>query len=189
MSSGVIALPNVQIKVIDLSDPTTPTQVATLQPMSGSETMRALVTDERALLVSGREVYDVSDCENPVLKGEIQWPGVTPWPMGGYHDVRISHDGKKVYAGIFANEADLSDLDDTSTWKIRNFTCDLIAPKNGGTPAGSDQCQGAYSSLTSSNGPMGPTSTGTARGCTSGIRVSRRPVPRPCESSISRWTR
>lgn len=141
MTSGGAPLPNVQIKVIDLSDPTAPTEVRTLQTASGSETMRALVTGERALLVSGRSVFDIRDCENPVLKGEIEWPGIAPWPAGAYHDIRVSHDGKKVYAGLYAIEVDISDLEDPSTWRIKNHTCTLLAQESGSEP---EQCEAAY---------------------------------------------
>ncbi len=121
------------INVIDLSDPANPTQVGdplpTFAPAHGSssETLRAVVTDERAVMVSGSGVYDIRDCEKPVVKGQIQWPGVVPWPAGKSHDIRISDDGKKVYAGLFVVEADITNLDDPSTWTVQDRSCDVAA--------------------------------------------------------------
>ena len=140
MTRGTVPDPSVEIHVIDLSDPTAPRDVRTLQPMSSSETMRTFVDGERAILVNGRAVYDIRDCENPVQKGDIAWPGVGVWPAGGYHDVRISHDGKTVYAGIYAIEADISNLDDPNTWTIRNHSC-AIAGQESGNPDQIQTCQ------------------------------------------------
>ena len=140
MTRGAAPDPTVTIQVYDLSDPAAPTLVRELQPMSSSETMRTFVNEERALLVNGRAVYDVHDCENPAHLGDIAWPGVTPWPAGGYHDVRISHDGKTVYAGIYAIEADISNLADPNTWTIRNHTC-AIAAQESGNPGGVETCE------------------------------------------------
>src|SRR5262249_53966100 len=131
MTRGATPDPTGEIHVIDLSDPKTPVDIPTLQPMSSSETMRTVGNGERPILLNGRAVYDVRDCENPVLKGDIAWPGVGVWPAGGYHDVRISHDGKTVYAGIYAIEADISNLDDPNTWAIRNHSCAIAAQESG----------------------------------------------------------
>src|SRR5262245_52335886 len=50
MTRGPDSDPNVQIEVVDLSDPTAPRVVRTLQPMSSAETMRTFVNSERSLL-------------------------------------------------------------------------------------------------------------------------------------------
>src|SRR5262249_19182475 len=90
-----------QLHVIDVSDPANPREVRALPLQSGSESMRTVVTNERALLVSGSSVYNIRDCLNPVLLGEIPWPAVS---MPGIpsrvlpHDIRINHTGTKVYA-------------------------------------------------------------------------------------------
>lgn len=119
-----------RIWVIDVSDPTNPTEVGDVPAFGGSETMRAVVTDERAVLVSGRGVYDISDCENPVVKGEIQWPAlqIPGVPTGLLpHDIRVNHAGTKVYASFGMWEVDITDLDDPSTWTVTNHTCDVAA--------------------------------------------------------------
>jgi hypothetical protein len=130
------------INVLDMTDPTAPRHIGTLPVFtpadgSGSETMRAITIDEhehksrgvgsRAVLVSGSGVYDIRQCHKPVVKGQIDWPGVLPWPASASHDVRVSHDGTKVYAGLFVVEADITELDDPSTWTVRNHTCGVAA--------------------------------------------------------------
>jgi hypothetical protein len=127
------------IKVIDLKNPTNPVEVMTLTPAGSngaggtSETMRVVATrarpgfPARALLASGSSVYDIRDCDNPVHKGDIQWPGILPWPAGLSHDIRISLDGTKVYAGIGAVIADISDLDHPENWTVANETCRVAA--------------------------------------------------------------
>ena len=107
--------------VIDVSDPAKPVEVGSVPVQSGSETMRAVVTRERAVLVSGSSVYDISNCLHPVLAGEIQWP---PLRLPGIptrlvpHDIRVNREGTKVYASFGLWEADISNLLDPSTWKI-----------------------------------------------------------------------
>ena len=53
---------------------TFPVQTDEEPPVGGSESMRAQTVDGRAVLVSGRGVYDISNCEDLVKKGEIPWP-------------------------------------------------------------------------------------------------------------------
>jgi hypothetical protein len=123
------------IRAYDVSDPAHPTQTAevpTFTPAHGSttETMRAVTTDERAILVSGTGVYDIRDCEHPTLIGKINWPGMLPWPAGLSHDVRVSFDGKKAYTGLGVVEADISDLYHPDTWKVTNYTCAVAAQYN-----------------------------------------------------------
>ena len=68
------------VYVIDVSDPAKPVEVRSVPVKYASETMRVVVTNERAVLVSGSSVYDIRDCLNPVLMGEIKWP---PLAIGG----------------------------------------------------------------------------------------------------------
>src|SRR5262245_8957654 len=46
------------IVVVDLSNPANPVEVGSVPGFGTSESMRAIVTNERAILVSGRAVYD-----------------------------------------------------------------------------------------------------------------------------------
>jgi hypothetical protein len=120
--------------VIDMTDPTKPVEVTSVPVHSGSETLRAVVTDKRAVLVSGSSVYDISDCLHPVLAGEIQWP---PLSVPGVpvrllpHDIRVNHAGTKVYASFGLWEADITNLHDPSTWKVTDHRCELAAQEQG----------------------------------------------------------
>ncbi|MEX0665981.1 MAG: hypothetical protein WD598_14595 [Acidimicrobiia bacterium] len=122
-----------RILVIDVSDSTNPTEVGSVPTFGASETMRAVVTDDRAVLVSGSGVYDISDCENPAVKGQILWPSVGLTGINVNllpHDIRIDHGGNKVYASFGVWEVDITDLDDPSTWTITNHWCDVLAQYN-----------------------------------------------------------
>ena len=118
------------IKVYDLTDPANPVHTADLPvfaPMHGSssETMRAVAARDRAILISGTGLYDISNCAHPVVKGQIPWPGLLPWPAGLSHDIRITFDGRKVWAGLGVVEADIDNLNDPSTWVVKNHTCEV----------------------------------------------------------------
>jgi hypothetical protein len=118
------------VYVIDMRDPAKPVEVTSVPVKSGSETMRVVVTDKRSVLVSGSSVYDVSDCLHPVLKGEIQWP---PLSLPGVpvrllpHDIRVNHAGTKVYGAFGVWEADITNLQDPSTWTVIDHRCELAA--------------------------------------------------------------
>ena len=120
--------------VVDVSNPATPVEVASLPVQSGSETMRTVVTRERAVLVSGSSVYDISNCLYPRLAGEIQWP---PLRLPGIpsrlspHDIRINRAGTKVYASFGVLEADITNLNDPSTWTVTDHRCELAAQQPG----------------------------------------------------------
>ncbi|MCZ2244230.1 hypothetical protein, partial [Neisseria meningitidis] len=62
------------IKAFSLADPLKPVETDEEMSIGGSESMRAHTVDGRAVLVSGKGVYDVSNCEDMVKKGEIAWP-------------------------------------------------------------------------------------------------------------------
>lgn len=123
-----------EVHVVDVSDPAQPVQVKSIPVQSGSETMRAVINDERAVLVSGSSVYDISDCLDPVLVGEIPWP---PLRMEGIpsrmlpHDIRVNHGGTKVYASFGLWQADISDLSDPSSWTVTDHRCELAAQQPG----------------------------------------------------------
>ena len=125
------------IEVYDVSNPEAPVLKTTLTaaPSTGggdtSETLRVVPTennpDTPALLAAGSSIFDISDCDSPVHKGDIQWPGELEWPAGLSHDIRISHDGTKVYASIGVVIADISDLDNPDNWNAVNYSCDIAA--------------------------------------------------------------
>lgn len=125
------------VYVIDVSNPAKPAEVGSIPVKYASETMRVTVTKDRAVLVSGSSVYDISDCLHPKLKGEINWPplsiGNAP-PLGGGggrgilpHDLRVSRDGTKVYGSQGLWQVDISNLDDPKTWTIKDFRCEILA--------------------------------------------------------------
>jgi hypothetical protein len=120
-----------QISVIDVSDPTKPVVVgAPLPAHNGSETLRVVVTKERAVMVSGSSVFDVSDCLHPRLLGEIKWPDTTLPGVARKnlpHDIRLNHAGTKVYASFGLWEVDLANLNDPNSWKITDHRCELAA--------------------------------------------------------------
>lgn len=125
------------VHVIDVRNPRKPVEVGTIPVKYASETMRAVTTGDRAVLVSGSSVYDIANCLKPQLKGEIAWPplsvGVSP-PNGGGggtgllpHDLRISPDGTKVYGSLGLWEVDISNLDDPATWSIADLRCEVLS--------------------------------------------------------------
>lgn len=128
-----------EIHAVDVSDPSNPTPLRSVPVFAsgrpqlggdathGSETLRAVVTKKRAVLVSGGSVYDIRDCENPVYKGQISWANGVYEPGGEAHDIRISKDARTVYATFGLKEADISNLDDPTTWTVRDHTCDIEA--------------------------------------------------------------
>jgi hypothetical protein len=126
-----------QVYVIDVRNPARPVEVGSIPVKYASETMRVVAAPDRAVLVSGSSVYDVSDCLNPKLKGEIRWPplsvGVLP-PYGGGggrgllpHDLRISRDGRTVYGSLGLWKVDISNLDDPETWQVADLRCEILA--------------------------------------------------------------
>ena len=123
-----------QVYVVDVSDPAKPVEVGSVPVQSGSETMRVVVTDKRAVLVSGSSVYDIADCLHPVLMGEIQWP---PLSLPGVaarlvpHDIRVNHAGTRVYASFGLWEADISNLRDPKSWTVTDHRCELAAQQPG----------------------------------------------------------
>ncbi len=118
------------IRAYNLGDPMNPVQTDETPALGGSESMRAMTTDSRAILVSGRGVYDISNCEKIVFKGQIDWPS-TAAAMGLYmlatssHEIAISHDAKRVYSGLGFAIAHIEDLDHPQTWRVDDWQCEM----------------------------------------------------------------
>jgi len=107
------------VAVIDASDPTSPRHVQTLRTegaLATGETLHAVETPERSLLVVGEygnvgkadvpmDVYDVTDCAEPVLLETFRWPENT-------HNLTITGDGRYVFATQPLQVADLAPLFD-----------------------------------------------------------------------------
>lgn len=149
------------VYVIDVNDPAKPVNLRSVPVLYGSESMRAVVNKDRAILVSGSSVYDIKDCLNPVLLGEIKWPplsvGISP-PLGGGggtgilpHDLRVNHAGTKVYGSLGLWEVDISNLKDPNSWKVTDYRCEILSQSpgpwqgihQGAGKAGLDLCEDA----------------------------------------------
>lgn len=123
------------IKAYSLADPRFPVETDEETALGGSESMRAKTVDGRAILVSGSGVYDISNCEDMVLKGEIEWPSENA-QLGNYgralssHEIAISHDAMRVYSGLGFNIAYIGDLEHPETWTVKNWSCEMSAQSN-----------------------------------------------------------
>ncbi|MBC2667835.1 hypothetical protein ACFOON_01035 [Novosphingobium piscinae] len=119
------------VSVVDVRNPRKPVVVGAPLPVRNStETMRTVVTAERAILVSGSSVYDIRDCLHPKLAGEIKWPDTTLPGIARKnfpHDMRINRTGTKVYATFGLWMADITNLRDPGSWTITDYRCDLAA--------------------------------------------------------------
>lgn len=108
------------VAVVDVSDPTNPRHVQTLRTAGAtdtSETLHAVETPERDLLVVGRygntpgappnpmDVYDVTNCAAPVLLASFDWPE-------NIHNLTISGNGRYVYGTQPLQVVDLAPLFD-----------------------------------------------------------------------------
>jgi hypothetical protein len=108
------------VAVVDVSDPTAPKHVSTLRSRGAtdtSETLHAVETPERSLLVVGRygnfpgqapnpmDVYDVTDCASPVLLAAYDWPE-------NIHNLTISGNGRYVFGTQPLQAIDLAGLFD-----------------------------------------------------------------------------
>lgn len=120
-----------KITVIDVSDPKKPVIVGEPLPAHmNSESLRVVVTPQRAVMVSGSSVFDVSDCRHPKLLGEIKWPDTTVPGVARKnlpHDIRVNREGTKVYASFGLWEVDLGNLADPASWKITDHRCTIAA--------------------------------------------------------------
>lgn len=120
-----------RITVIDVRNPAKPVVVgAPLPTKNGSESLRLVVTADRAVMVSGSTVFDIGDCLHPKLLGEIAWPDTTLpgiWRKNLPHDIRINRAGTKIVASFGLWEADISNLADPKSWKVTDYRCELAA--------------------------------------------------------------
>jgi len=118
------------IKAYSLADPLKPVQTDEVPTVGSTESMRAHTVEGRAILVSGRGVYDISNCEKMVKKGEIAWPSANAM-LGFYvgalssHEIGISHDAKRVYSGLGFNIAFIDDLEKSASWTVKNWSCEM----------------------------------------------------------------
>ncbi|WP_373077365.1 hypothetical protein [Zhongshania sp.] len=119
-----------------LADPLKPVKTGEEPSIGGSESIRAKTVGDRAVLVAGNGVYEIGetgkgDCKLE-KKGEIDWPSANS-DLGLYvaatssHEIAISHDAKRVYSGLGFVVADISNLDLSETWSVRNWTCEMNA--------------------------------------------------------------
>jgi hypothetical protein len=119
------------IQAWSLEDPLNPRMTDEVPTIGASESMRARTVDGRAILVSGGGVYDISNCEKLVLKGEIKWPSIN-YQNGLYvaalsgHEISISHDAKRVCSGVGFAVAHIDDLEKSDTWQVKQWTCELL---------------------------------------------------------------
>jgi hypothetical protein len=118
------------IKAVSLADPLNPVQTDEAATFGGSESMRAQTVADRAILVSGRGVYDISNCEKIVKKGEIAWPSMNAQTGNlmralSSHEIGISHDAKRVYSGLGFNIAYIEDLEKPETWTVKDWSCEM----------------------------------------------------------------
>jgi hypothetical protein len=120
-----------QISVIDVRNPAKPAVVGEPIPVHmNSESLRLVVTKDRAVMVSGSSVFDIADCLHPKRLGEIKWPDTS---LPGVqrknlpHDIRINRDGTKVFASLGVWEVDLTNLADPNSWKITDRRCEVAA--------------------------------------------------------------
>jgi len=120
------------IKVIDVSDPTSPVVTQTLPIQVGSENLHAVTTRERAILVSSARrpspdqpipvhVWDVRTCTQPTLLGIAHFPGMQ------VHNIELNADATEIYGSLPLEVADISNLADPSTWTVEDFQCELAA--------------------------------------------------------------
>lgn len=118
------------IKAFSLADPRKPVETDEQPAVGGSESMRAQTVDGTAVLVSGKGVYDISQCEQLVKKGEIAWPSQNA-QNGLYfaalssHEIAISHDAKRVYSGLGFAVAHIENLEQPDAWTVKNWSCEM----------------------------------------------------------------
>lgn len=109
------------VAVVDVTDPTEPRHIKTLRGAGADatvETLHAVVTPERAILVTGRygyggatafggpapvDIWDVRNCRSPRLITTFE----LPWNA---HNLTLSADGKTLWNTLPLEAVDLTDL-------------------------------------------------------------------------------
>jgi hypothetical protein len=118
------------IRAFSLADPFNPVKTDEELSVGGSESMRAKTVEGRSILASGRGVYDVTNCEDIVKKGEITWPSANA-QAGNYlaaltsHEIAISHNAKRVYTGLGFGIGYIDDLGKPDTWTVSDWSCEM----------------------------------------------------------------
>lgn len=136
------------VRVIDVRNPTRPQLVRVLDT-SSRELLAAQVARHRALLatrhrdteaqegqVLGRDmlvdVWDIRTCTDPQLLGTVRLPtgskvfGDPPAETGGpAHNLKFNPSATKLYGSLPLHEVDLTNLEDPSTWTVRNLHCGI----------------------------------------------------------------
>ncbi len=108
------------VAVVDVTDPTNPRHIKTLRGAGANatiETLHAVVTPERAILVTGRygvggatgvgnptpiDIWDVRNCRSPKLITTFTMPG-------NAHNLTLSADGKTMWNTLPLEAVDLTD--------------------------------------------------------------------------------
>ena len=120
------------VAVVDVSDPANPVHVRTLRTPGAafsSEAIHAVQTPDRAVLVVGEygnvgktdvpmDIYDVSDCADPVLLQTFEWPENT-------HNLTISGNGRYVFGTQPLQVLDIDPLFDDSPGTEARFLGNL----------------------------------------------------------------
>ncbi len=109
------------VAVVDVTDPTKPRHIKTLRGAGADatvETLHAVVTPERAVLVTGRygvygqtglggpapvDIWDIRNCRSPKLITTFE----LPWNA---HNLTLSADGKRLWNTLPLEAVDLTDL-------------------------------------------------------------------------------
>ena len=123
------------IKAYSLADPLKPVMTDSVPAVGSTESMRAHTVEGRAVLVSGSGVYDISNCEKLVKKGEIKWPSANA-QVGFYiaalssHEISISHDAKRVYSGLGFAVVNIENLEQPDSWTVKNWSCEMNKQSN-----------------------------------------------------------
>ncbi len=160
------------VRVLDVSDPTDPVLVRTIETGS-RELLAAQVTDERALLATRKrdahplnqlgqgdmliDVWDIHDCTDPQLLGtvRIEVPVSIPSELGGpAHNLRFNPSATKLYGSLPPHEIDLTDLDDPDSWTVRNLHCIIVDQSDALVATVPGLCDAA--SIPNGNGGMLP---------------------------------